>query len=33
MLIVWFEGQDEDCKGSNAGNKMPNLVFTVEESD
>lgn len=33
MLIVWFEGQDADCKDSNAGNKMPNLVFTVEESD
>ncbi len=29
MLIVWFEGQDEDCQDSYAGNVMPNLTFTI----
>lgn len=28
-LYVWFEGQDEDCKDINGGNKMPNVTFTV----
>lgn len=30
MLIVWFEGQDEDCQDVNAGNEMPNITFTIE---
>lgn len=29
MLIVWFEGQDEDCQDANAGNEMPNIKFTI----
>lgn len=29
MLIVWFEGQDEDCQDSYAGNDMPNITFTI----
>lgn len=29
MLIVWFEGQDEDCQDANAGNAMPNIKFTI----
>lgn len=29
MLIVWFEGQDEDCQDANAGNEMPNITFTI----
>lgn len=29
MLIVWFEGQDEDCQDANAGNVMPNIKFTI----
>lgn len=29
MLIVWFEGQDEDCQDANAGNDMPNIKFTI----
>lgn len=28
-LYVWFEGQDEDCSDYNAGNKMPEITFTV----
>lgn len=29
MLIVWFEGQDEDCQDAFAGNEMPNIDFTI----
>lgn len=29
MLIVWFEGQDEDCQDTYAGNEMPNIKFTI----
>lgn len=29
MLIVWFEGQDEDCQDAYAGNDMPNITFTI----
>lgn len=29
MLIVWFEGQDEDCQDAFAGNEMPNINFTI----
>lgn len=29
MLIVWFEGQDEDCQDAYAGNDMPNINFTI----
>lgn len=29
MLIVWFEGQDEDCQDTFAGNDMPNITFTI----
>ena len=29
MLIVWFEGQDEDCQDANAGNVMPNIKITI----
>lgn len=29
MLIVWFEGQDEDCQDTFAGNEMPNINFTI----
>lgn len=29
MLIVWFEGQDEDCQDTYAGNEMPNINFTI----
>lgn len=29
MLIVWFEGQDEDCQDAFAGNEMPNITFTI----
>jgi hypothetical protein len=29
MLIVWFEGQDEDCQDAFAGNEMPNIKFTI----
>lgn len=29
MLIVWFEGQDEDCQDANAGNEMPNITFNI----
>lgn len=29
MLIVWFEGQDEDCQDAYAGNEMPNIKFTI----
>lgn len=28
-LYAWFEGQDEDCQDSNAGNVMPDITFTV----
>lgn len=28
-LYVWFEGQDEDCLDYNAGNKMPEITFSV----
>ena len=28
-LYVWFEGQDTDCKDSNAGQGVPNITFTV----
>lgn len=28
-LYVWFEGQDEDCLDYNAGNKMPQITFSV----
>lgn len=28
-LYAWFEGQDENCKDANAGNKMPPITFTV----
>ena len=28
-LYVWFEGQDEDCKDSNAGQTLNGLTFTV----
>lgn len=28
-LYAWFEGQDDDCKDANAGNKMPKIQFTV----
>ena len=28
-LYAWFEGQDDDCKDANAGNKMPKITFTV----
>lgn len=28
-LYVWFEGQDEDCKTTNAGVEIPNIQFTV----
>ncbi len=30
MLIVWFEGQDEDCQDAYAGNDMPNITFTIK---
>lgn len=30
MLIVWFEGQDEDCQDAFAGNYMPDIKFTIE---
>lgn len=33
MLIVWFEGQDEDCQDANAGNEMPNITFTIEAAN
>lgn len=33
MLIVWFEGQDEDCQDAYAGNEMPNITFTIEPQD
>lgn len=29
MLFVWFEGQDEDCQDSFAGNDMPNIRFSI----
>lgn len=29
-LYVWFEGQDEDCKDANSGQKIPDLVFDVD---
>ena len=28
-LFVWFEGQDTDCKDTNAGNQMPSISFNV----
>lgn len=28
-LYVWFEGQDLDCKDTNAGNSIPEIKFTV----
>lgn len=33
MLIVWFEGQDEDCQDTFAGNDMPNITFTITADD
>lgn len=30
MLIVWFEGQDEDCQDAFAGNEMPDITFTID---
>lgn len=31
MLIVWFEGQDGDCKDTESGNSMPELNFNIYE--
>lgn len=34
MLIIWFEGQDADCKDANSGNFMPSdLTFTIRDVD
>lgn len=31
MLMVWFEGQSENCKDANAGNTLNNLTFTITD--
>lgn len=31
MLMVWFEGQSENCKDANAGNTLKNLTFTISD--
>lgn len=33
MLIVWFEGQDEDCQDAYAGNEMPNITFNITTAE
>lgn len=33
MLIVWFEGQDEDCQDTYAGNEMPNITFNITTAE
>ena len=31
MLMVWFEGQSENCKDANAGNTLNNLTFSITD--
>lgn len=31
MLMVWFEGQSENCKDANAGNTLKDLTFTISD--
>lgn len=31
MLMVWFEGQSENCKDANAGNTLNDLTFTISD--
>ena len=31
MLIIWFEGQDDDCYDVNSGNALGDITFTIAE--